>query len=84
MLQLDVWIYYLDPCNHLDPCNSSILMLFYYLAPLQNDSIMMSRCMQFTFEDEREVYLLDDSALPVAKNQSMWEGKRSPVPLINY
>ena len=45
MLQLDVWIYYLDPCNHLDPCNSSILMLFYYLAPLQNDSIVTSAWM---------------------------------------
>ena len=33
---------------------SSILMLFYYLAPLQNDSIVMSRCMQFPFGDERE------------------------------
>ena len=44
-------------------CRSSILMLFYYLAPLQNDSIVMSGCMQFTFGDEREVYLLDESTL---------------------
>ena len=42
---------------------SSILMLFYYLAPLQYDTIMMSRCLQFTFGDKREVYLLDESAL---------------------
>ena len=45
---------------------SSILMLFYYLAPQQSDSIVMSRCMQFTFGDKREVYLLDESVLPVA------------------
>ena len=36
---------------------SSLCMLFYYLAPLQNDSIVTSRCMQFTFGDKREVYL---------------------------
>ena len=48
---------------------SSILMLFYHLAPLQNDNIRTSRCMQFTFGDEREVYLLDDSALPVTEKE---------------
>ena len=37
--------------------DSSMLMLFQYLAPLQNDRLVMSQCMQFTFEDKREVYL---------------------------
>ena len=32
--------------------HSSILMLFYYLAPLQSDCLVMSRCMQFTFGDK--------------------------------
>ena len=50
-------------------------MLFYYLAPLQNDFIVTSQWMQFTFEDEREVYLLDESALTVTEKDSMQEGK---------
>ena len=33
---------------------SSILMLFYYLALLQNDCILTSQCMQFTFGDKEE------------------------------
>ena len=32
--------------------------------------------MQFTFGDKREVYLLDESALPLNKKESMREGKR--------
>ena len=36
--------------------------------------------MQFTFGDEREVYLLDESALPVTEKESMREGKRSIGP----
>ena len=44
---------------HISVCMSatfsSILILFYYLAPQQNDSIVMSRCMQFTFGDKREM-----------------------------
>ena len=59
-------------------------MLFYYLAPLQNDSIVTSPCMQFTFGDEIEVHLLDDSALPVTEKESMREGKRSIGPRIKY
>ena len=59
-------------------------MLFYYLAPLQNDSIVTSRCMQFTFGDKGEVYLLDKSALPVPEKQSMREGKRSIGPRMKY
>ena len=50
---------------------------FYYLAPLQNDSIVTSQCKQFTFMDKREIYLLDESALPVTEKESMGEGKRS-------
>ena len=56
---------------------SSILMLFYYLTPLKNDSILMSRCMQFTLGDEREVYLLDESALPVPKKKVCKRGKEA-------
>ena len=63
---------------------SSILMLFYYLTPLKNDSILMSRCMQFTLGDEREVYLLDESALPVTEKESMREGKRSIGPRMKF
>ena len=29
-------------------------LLFYYLAPLQNDTDVMSRCMQFIFGDKGE------------------------------
>ena len=52
-------------------------MLFYFSAPLQNDSIVMSGCMQFTFGDKGKVYLFDESALPVTKKESMREGKNS-------
>ena len=37
-------------------------LLFFYLAPLQNDAVLTSRCVQFTFGDKGEVYLLDESA----------------------
>ena len=57
--------------------NSSILMLFYYLATRQNDSVMTSRCMQITFGDKREIYLLGESALPVTEKENMREGKRA-------
>ena len=40
--------------------------------------------MQFTFGDEREVYLLDESALPVTEKESMQEGKRSICPRMKY
>ena len=40
---------------------SSILMLLYYLSPLQSDCIVTSWGMQFTFGDKREVYLFDES-----------------------
>ena len=33
--------------------------------------------MQFTFGDNREVYLLDKSALPVTEKESMREGKEA-------
>ena len=56
---------------------SSLLFLFYYLAPLQNDALVTSRGVQFIFGDKREVYLLDESALPVTEKESMREGKGS-------
>ena len=39
---------------------SSILMLFYYSAPLQNDNdtIVMSQCMQFILGDKRDIHQL--------------------------
>ena len=52
-------------------------MLFYDLAPLQNDSIVTSRCVQFTFGDKRNIYLLDES---VTEKESRREGKRSIGP----
>ena len=55
-------------------------MLFYYFAPLQNDSIVTSQWMQFTFGDKREVYLLDESARPVTEKESMLEGKKEHRP----
>ena len=56
----------------------SILLFFYYLAPLLNDSLMMSWCMQFTFG------LLDESALPVTGKESMPKGKKSIGPRMKY
>ena len=57
---------------------SSIIMLFIYLAPLQNYSIVTSRCTQFTFSDKREVNLLGESAaVPVNKKERMREGKKN-------
>ena len=55
--QLNLVIYML-PLNH-----SNILMLLYYLAPLQNDSIVTSRYMQFTFGDKGELNKLHLSFL---------------------
>ena len=63
---------------------SSILMLFYYLAPLQNDTILTSQCMQFTFGDKEEVYLVYESVLPVTKKERRREAKRSISPKIKY
>ena len=49
---------------------SIMLLLFYFLAPLQNDCLVTSQCIQFTFGDKREVYLQDESApLPVTKKE---------------
>ena len=44
----------------------------------------MLQCMQFTFWDKREVYLLEESALPVTEKESMQEGKRSIGPRMKY
>ena len=50
---------------------------FLLLSPLQNGALLMSECMQFTFGDKEEVYLLDESALPVTAKESKQEGKMS-------
>ena len=39
----------------------------------------MSRCMQFTFGDEREVYLLDESALPVTEKESIYHNNPTTI-----
>ena len=46
-----------------------MLLLFYYLAPLQNDSLVMSLCVQFVFGDKREVRMLGKSALLLFQSQ---------------
>ena len=40
--------------------------------------------MQFTFGDKGEVYLLDESALPVTKKERRREGKKTIGPKIKY
>ena len=55
-----------------------------YLAPLQNDSIVTSQCMQFTFRNMGEVYLLGEIALPVTEKESMRKGKKSIGPRMKY
>ena len=57
-----------------------MLLLFYYLAPLLNDCLMMSQCMQFTFVDKREVYLQDESAQPVTKKERYARIKNEQIP----
>ena len=47
--------------------NLVVYLCFLLLSPLQYDTTVMSRCMQFTFGDKKEVYLLDESALPVTE-----------------
>ena len=54
---------------------SSMLLLFYYLAPLQNDAVVMSGCMQFTFGDKGEFICWTESALSVTGKESKQEGK---------
>ena len=50
------------------------------------NSVIVSRieCMQFIFGDKREVYLLDESVLPVTKKERRREGKRSIGPWMKY
>ena len=66
-------------------------LLFYYLAPLQNDTDMTSRCMQFIFGDKGAATFLErlfycseilppfssESALPVTEKEGKGEGKKS-------
>ena len=40
--------------------------------------------MQFTFGDKGEVYLLDESVLPVTKKERRQEGKRSFGPRMKF
>ena len=61
-----------------------VWLLFYYLAPIQNDAVMTLRCVQFPLGDKREVYLLDESALPVMEKESMREGKITIGPRMKY
>ena len=63
---------------------SSMTLLFKYLAPLQMHCLMTSRCMQFTFRDQRGVYLLGESALPVTEKEGKGERNMSIGPRMKY
>ena len=54
--------------------DSSKTLLFYYLAPLQNKTIVTSRCMQFNFGDKGPVW--SESALPVTGKEGKGEVKK--------
>ena len=58
------------------------MMLFYYLAPLQNDRILTSQCMHFIFCQGREVKLTEESVLPVTEKEVKGKGKWSIGPRI--
>ena len=47
-----------------------------YAFLLQNDSTVTSQCMKFIFGDEKEVYLLDKSVLPVTEKKVCEREKR--------
>ena len=49
------------------------------------NSVIVSRieCMQFIFGDKREVYLLDESVLPVTEKEGRQEGKTYFRPFLN-
>ena len=62
---------------------SSMTLLFYYLAPLQNDTDVTSRCMQFIFGDMWEAtYLIRE--WPVTEREGKGEGKKSIGPWTKY
>ena len=61
-----------------------MILLFYYLAPLQNDTVVTSQCVQLTFGDKREVYELDGSALPVTEKESKRKGKKNIDPKMKF
>ena len=65
---------------------SSLLLLFYYLAPLINDCLVMSRWIQFTFGDKREVCLPvgRECTLLVTRKESMRKRKKSIGPRMKY
>ena len=52
-------------------------LLLYYLARLQTDAVVTSQCAQLTLGDKGEVYLLDESVLPVTEKESKRKGKKS-------
>ena len=55
--------------------NSSMFMLFYYLDPLQNQAIMTSLCMHYTFCRGRKVKQADESVLlPVTEKEGKGKG----------
>ena len=45
---------------------------------------MTSQCMQFTFGDKGEIYLLDESLVPVTEKERRREGKRRIGPRMKY
>ena len=69
---------------HLRESCSSILMLFHYFTPRQNDWLVTLLCMQFTFGDKRVVYLLGEIALPVTAKERRGEGKTNISPRMKY
>ena len=65
----------------LKPCrfdfilfNSSMTLLFYYLATLQNVTVVTSRCVQFTFGD-KGVVTCQIRECPVTDKEGKREGK---------
>ena len=55
-----------------------------YAFLLQNDSTVTSQCMKFIFGDEKEVYLLDKSVLPVTEKKVCKRGKKRIGPGMKY
>ena len=54
--------------------DSSMFILFYYLALKQNYMPVTSLCMQLYLSGERGKHQCDGSALPVPKKEKHWEG----------
>ena len=59
---------------------SSMTLLFYYWAPLQNDTVVKSRCMQFIFWDKgAATYLIRECPDLWLKKKGRQRGKRASV-----